>query len=238
MSQYVTKTLDQTNTFHLEEAAEQIAQGEAIIFYFNGVYAFLGDADQTQPADQIFAVKKRPLSRNLALACAPQYLTEFIDLSHPLFTRLPLTKIIHLYHDLHAIGLVFPANPTSAPLNLTRAGTILNVWSNYPPLLQLQEACRRRGVRAFSGASANMSDQPTYTTLAQVQTQFDGQVSLILDQTPHTPAHRQKSTTLVNLTTSTPTLFREGNVPASEITAAFRAHNLGPLTISPQLKKL
>ncbi len=101
---------DQTDQADLSKAADFIAEGHAVGVYFNATYAFLGDADQSAPADQIFRIKNRPRSKSLSLVCDPIYLPEFIDQLHPMNQRFPTEKIVALWERIHAVGLVFPAS--------------------------------------------------------------------------------------------------------------------------------
>ena len=82
---YKTQLLDNRNRAHLDQAAELMAQGEIIAFGFNGIFVFIGDADQEIVARRIAATKRQPLDKTLALTCAPDYLEEFADLDSPAF---------------------------------------------------------------------------------------------------------------------------------------------------------
>ena len=225
-------------TDHINIAADHLAQGEIIGFYFNGTYALLGDADQATAADKIFKVKKRPRSKTLSLITDPRYWADFIDSDHPAMDRFPLEKISKLYQIVHALGVVYPADPATAPPHLVQEGSILNVWSDYRPLIALQQACRQRGMRAFLGASANMSGQPTIIKRDEMSTLFGERLPLIFDQDEAVPGHRQKSTSLVDFTGALPVLIREGNVPRTEIEAATERLGLGRLIISNDLKSV
>lgn len=226
---------------HIEEAADLILSGEVIGAFFNGTYALLGDADRQDAADKIFVIKSRPRSKTLSLLTDPIYLSEFIDMTSEAIVRFPVPKIIQLVKRLHALGTVYPAHPTHTPSHLTQAGTVLNVWTDYPPdrpIRHLLEACRQRGGRGFLGASANLSGEPTYTHIDQMRQAFGSELPLIFEADPTVPTHRRKSTSLVDFTRLKPTLIREGNVPRSEIEAVLLALGLGRLEIDPQLKIL
>lgn len=237
------KILSQTNLDDLNQAADYLAQGEVLGIYFNATYAFIGDADQSAPADLIFRIKNRPRTKSLSLICDPIYFPEFIDQFHPVNQRFPYTKIMDLWEMVHAIGLVFPANE-SAPADLIQNNTILNVWSHFEPLIQLQALCRERGVRALKGASANPSGEPTYIELNQIVNRFGNEVVAILDQTERAPECRHKSTSIVNLVSElnewaeTAELIREGNVPHAELCEIFAKLELGDVSVSPYVKIL
>ena len=235
-----TKIVENSNPDALGEAAERIAAGELIAVYFQGTYAFLCDCDAEAPAEKIFQIKNRPREKGLSLVVDPEFLPDFVELGHPSFKRFPLEKSVELQRNLHAVGLVFPVG-RNAPADLIHDGTILNVWSEYPPhrpLSQLTKLAREKGVRGFKGASTNLRHQPTYSTVDQVLAQFGGQIPLILDGFDPVPEERRKSTTLVDLTEERPLVIRAGNVTIEELQEAFDQIGYGPLEIAPDIKIL
>lgn len=226
----------QTDRNHLNLAADYITQGEIIGFYFNGTYALLGDADQAPAATKIFTIKNRPRAKTLSLVTGPRYWADFIDLEHPALGRFPLEEVSNLYQMVHALGIVYPADLASAPEHLVQQETILNVWSDYEPLIALQQACLQRGIRAFLGASANLSGEPTITKRGEMVAFFGERLPLIFREDDAVPAYRQKSTSLVDFTGDLPMLIREGNVPKAEVQGAMSELGLGQLVISKDLK--
>lgn len=169
----------------LEKTADLLTSGELIIVYFNGTYAFLCDADQMAPAEKLFALKKRPFSQTLSLVVDPIYLSDFVDQTHPAFTRFPLAQAIALQQQVHALGVIYPANAATAPPDIVQAGTILNVWTEFQaakrPFARLNALARARGMRGFKGASTNLSGEATYHHLNQVLSAFNGHIPVILD---------------------------------------------------------
>ncbi|MEM7114957.1 MAG: Sua5/YciO/YrdC/YwlC family protein [Chloroflexota bacterium] len=226
----------------MERAADLLAAGELIIFYFNGTYAFLCDADQMAPARKLFGLKKRPLTQTLSLIVNPIHLPEFVDPNHPAFSRFPLGRAMALQKSIHALGLILPADLGSAPQDILQGDTILNIWTEYEeanrPLARLTQLIRKRGLRACKGASTNLSTEPTYNTIEQVLEQFDGYVPLILDNPWKSPPARRKSTTILNLTSATPTIVRLGNVPVPELQQQLDQVGFGKLAIAPNVKRL
>lgn len=237
-----TNCLDIRNADSLKIAADLLAQGEVIVVYFNGAYAFLCDADQTAPAQKIFALKKRPLSQTLSLVVDPIYLSDFVDLAHPAFRHFPLVRSITLQRQAHALGIIYPAKLATVPADIIQADSILNVWTEYEaakrPFAQLMALIRDRGLRGCKGASTNLSSEPTYHSLEQVLKQFNGRLPLILDNPQRTPLARRKSTTILDLTGTSPTLVREGNVPAAELQHHLDQVGFGKLTIAANIKRL
>lgn len=235
-----TKIVDVANPDSFYLTADLLAAGELIVFYFQGTYAFLCDCDAHVPAEKIFQIKKRPREKGLSLVVDPDALPEFVDLSHPAFESFPLKKSIDLQRSLHSLGIVFPAGP-HAPADLVKDGTILNVWTEFPPIRPLSELTKlaqAKGVRGFKGASTNLSHEPTYITVDQVLAQFDGQIPLIFDSVEDAAEERRKSTTLIDLTGDRPLMIRAGNVTADELQNALDRVGFGPLEIAENVKVL
>lgn len=223
---------------HLGVAADAIAAGDIIGFFFNGAYALLGHVDRRSAADRIFELKRRPRAKTLSLVTEPRFWADFLDAGSPALTRFPLPAATSLYENLHALGVVYPAHPTKAPAHLVQDGTILNVWTRYRPLIELQEACRERGVLALCGASANPSGEPTYTTAAQLVASFGDALPIVFAEQSDVPEVRRNSTSLLDLTGDRPILLREGNTTEAEVAAAVAAAGLGRLAVSPEVVRL
>ncbi|MEM7112725.1 MAG: Sua5/YciO/YrdC/YwlC family protein [Chloroflexota bacterium] len=237
-----TRVLDIGDLQALEKTADLLAAGELIIVYFNGTYAFLCDADQIAPAEKLFALKKRPLTQTLALVADPSHLPDFVDQTHPAFVRFPPAQAITLQQQVHALGIIYPANVATAPPDIVQAGTILNVWTEYEvakrPFARLNALVRARGLRGFKGASTNLSGEATYHSLDQVLAAFGGHVPVILDSPQRVEPARRKSTTMIDLTRETAVLVREGSVSAAEIQHHINQVGFGKLTIASNLKTL
>jgi L-threonylcarbamoyladenylate synthase len=218
---YQTQLLDNRSRAHLDQAAELIVQGEIIAFGFNGIFVFIGDADQEIAARRIAAVKRQPFDKPLALICAPEHLGEFVDLQAPAFGYHAFAKVQRLQREAFNLGVLLPAARTSIPPYMTHNGTVLNVWMDYPPhhpSRYLLEQIRKRGARAFIGSSANQHGEPTYVDPLQVLRVFDGAIPAILDYDPcGVPLQRRQSSTLIDLTGKFPRLVRQGSVSIEEL---------------------
>jgi tRNA A37 threonylcarbamoyladenosine synthetase subunit TsaC/SUA5/YrdC len=197
-----------------------IAQGEIIAFGFNGIFVFLGEADQEIAAWRIAAAKRQSLTKPLALVCAPEYLEEFVDLEAPAFRYYPFERVQRLQREVHSLGVILPAR-TGLPPYMTHEGTILNVWMEYPPhhpIRYLQDQLRQRGARALIGSSANQHGEPTYVDPLQVLRVFGNVTPAILDYDACAmPLQRRQSSTLIDLTGEFPRLVRSGSVPVEEL---------------------
>jgi tRNA A37 threonylcarbamoyladenosine synthetase subunit TsaC/SUA5/YrdC len=218
---YQAQLLDNRNLAHLNQAAELIAQGEIIAFGFNGIFVFIGDADQAIAARRIAAVKQQPLDKPLALICAPEYLAEFVNLDAPPFRSHAFAHVQQLQREVYGLGVLVPAARTGIPPYLMHNDTILNVWMEYPPHhpgRYLQQQIRKRGLRAFIGSSANLHGEPTYVDPFQIVRVFGDAIPAILDHDLcGVPLKHRQSTTLIDLTGEYPRLLRPGSVPIDEL---------------------
>jgi hypothetical protein len=120
---YQTQLLDNRNRAHLDQAAELLLQGEIIAFGFNGIFVFIGNADQAIAARRIAAAKRQPLDKPLALVCAPEYLEEFVDLDAPALRYHPFDKVQQLQREVYSLGVLLPVSRTNVPAYMTHNGT-------------------------------------------------------------------------------------------------------------------
>lgn len=230
---YQTQLLDNHKLAHLDYTADLLAAGEIVAFGFNGIFAFIGDADQALAARRIAEVKGQPYDKPLALDCAPEYLEEFVDLGAPIFRTHLFGQVQQLQRAARSLGVLLPAAKTGMPPYMTYNGNVLNVWSEYPPLSPiryLQKKLRQKGGRALIGTSANQHGEPTYVDAQQVMRVFGGAIPAILNHTGSLiPVDRRQSATLIDLTAETPTLMRAGSLPVAELRALLREIGLRDL---------
>jgi L-threonylcarbamoyladenylate synthase len=238
---YTTHLLNNRNRAHLDQAAALLAQGEIIAFGFNGIFVFIGDADQEMAARRIAIAKRQPLDKPLALISAPEHLEEFVDLNAPAFRYHPFDKVQQLQREVYCLGLILPAR-TGLPSYMTHNGTILNVWMEYPPHYPgryLQDQLRQRGARAFIGSSVNQHGEPTYIDLLQTWRIFGGTIAAIVDyDLCRVPRQRQQSSTLIDLTGEFPRLIRHGSVPVEELQTHLNRVGLRPLLIEEPVPQI
>jgi tRNA A37 threonylcarbamoyladenosine synthetase subunit TsaC/SUA5/YrdC len=235
---YTTRILDNRSRAHLDEAAELIVQGEIIAFGFNGIFVFIGDADQQSAARRIAAAKRQPLDKTLALICAPDYLDEFVDLAAPAFRYHPFASVQRLQREVYCLGVILPAARTGIPPYMTHNGTILNVWLEYPPhhpSRYLQAQIRKRGARAFTGSSTNQHGKPTYTDPLRTLRVFGGAIpAIVAHDLSGVPLQHRQSSTLVDFTGEFPRLVRRGSVPIEELRVHLSRLGLRQLLVEEQ----
>jgi tRNA A37 threonylcarbamoyladenosine synthetase subunit TsaC/SUA5/YrdC len=230
--------LEIVNSEHLALAADEIASGAIVVAGFNGIFVLLGDADEPAVADRIAAAKGRPRAKGLALVCPPEHLHEHVNLtSSALRTHHSFQNILQLYRAAHAIGAILPAGVPGAPEHIVQAGTVLNVWTEYPPhqpIRQLVNQLRRRGKRALAGTSANKTGQPTYSDPRQAFEAFRTDVDLmLLDRFDDLPLQRRRSTSIIDFSGPIMRLYREGSLTVEELRALLQGLGLGDLSVDP-----
>ena len=232
---YQTQLLDIRNRAHLDQAVELLMQGEIVAFGFNGIFAFIGDADEGIAARRIAEAKRQPFDKPMALDCAPEYLAEFVDLDAPAFRYHPFAKLQQLQREVFSLGVLLPAARTGIPAYMQHNGTILNVWMEYPPhypARYMLEQLRKRGKRALIGSSANRHGEPTYIDPLHTQRVFGGVVPAILDYDPcNDPLPRHQSASLIDFTGEVPRLLRHGSVPIEDLCDHLDRLGLYPLVI-------
>ena len=214
--------------------ARQLRMGAVVAVRFNGAFALVGDIDCPNSAETIFRVKNRPRHKTLAMINHPEQMTHYIAHGH---LRYDFERIVALQTQLHAIGVILPADPQATPSHTLVGDTILNVWTEHAPLRNLVDALRTLGGRALHGASANPSGQPTLACINAVAETFAGKIAgIYIDQRIEVNPIRKRSTSLLDLTTVPPTLRREGNVSRDEICEQLAILDFGRLQIAPDLR--
>lgn len=216
---------------HLKEVAKIIKDGGIVAFPFNGIFGLFGDVDNLRSAKKILKAKNRPKDKNLIIVFEPERLPEFVNISEVHYSK---TKIIKLWKEIHALGIILPANET-APKNLVlkvgETHTILPIWTEYKPLRQLLKNFQKIGGRAFVGTSANKSGQPTHFKADSLILDFEQDLdAIVTDSFDHLNPSRLKSTTVIDLTNGSPRLHRLGNVEESELQDLLKKHGLPEIT--------
>ena len=233
---YRTELLDNRRTDHLDRVASMIADGEIVAFGFDGIFAFIGDADQPMAAQRMAQAKGQSADKPLALVCTPECLEEFVDVAA--IERGPHAwhKIRQLQRSLHGLGVILPAAAGAVPAYATQNGTVLNVWFELPPdspARYLHDRLRSMGLRTMIGTSANLHGEATYVNPARALQVFGGRIAAVVSHDlARVPAHRRVSSIMVDFCAGQPELVRHGSVPVQELRQQLR--RLGLADIAPQ----
>jgi len=206
-------TLDQAS---IDEAARLIREGELVAFPTETVYGLGGDATNERAVARIFEAKGRPqfnpLISHVLDVDEAKKLVQWNDTADKLAARFwpgPLT-------------LVLPRTANSPIALLATSG--LDSAAVRAPAHPLAQALILAAGRPIAGPSANRSGSVSPTRAEHVAESLGDQVKLILDGGP---CEVGLESTVLDLTTSTPTLLRPGGATREAIEAV-----IGPVALS------
>lgn len=183
----------------VERAAGLVERGGIVAFPTETVYGIGCLPALEQSVARIYALKGRPADRPLpvCLAGPGEIVRHALDVSDE--ARRLIERFL------------------PGPLTLVlagRAGTTTGYRVSPHPVLR---ALLERLGAPIVGTSANPSGAPSPTTAAEVLDAFDGRIEVVLDAGP---AELGVDSTVVDCTTSPPTLLRAGALDARELEAA------------------
>jgi L-threonylcarbamoyladenylate synthase len=192
----------------ISKAAELLKEGKLVAFPTETVYGLGADMQNIQAVKQIYHVKKRSFSNPLALLIAfPEALKE-------LWQEVPLLayKLIEPFWP-GALTLVYYKHSQVHPLITANSPKLGVRMPNHPVPLALLKELKKPVV----ATSANLSGNPSPNEAKQVLKDLGGKIDLLLDGGP---TELQKASTVLDLTTSPPTIIREGTL-SKEILADY-----------------
>ena len=203
----------------LDHAARLIRAGELVAFPTETVYGLGGDATNERAVARIFEAKGRPsfnpLITHVPGAAEARALVRWTDLAERLARRFwP-----------GALTLVLPRAEGSPVALLVTAG--LDSVAIRAPDHPLAQALLRAAGRPIAAPSANRSGAVSPTRAEHVAESLGDRVPLILDGGP-CPVGVES--TVLDLTTTPPTLLRPGGVTREDIEA-----EIGPVALSGAL---
>jgi len=190
----------------IAEAARLLRSGELVAFPTETVYGLGGDATNGEAVAKIFAAKERPQFNPLIVhvpdAEACKELVEWHDTAEQLAAEFwpgPLT-------------LVLPRR-TESPVSLLASAGLDTIAVRVPRHPLAQTLLQAVGL-PISAPSANRSGMVSPTTAQHVLDSLGGRVRLILDGGP---CEVGLESTVIDLSTDTPTLLRPGGVPLENL---------------------
>jgi L-threonylcarbamoyladenylate synthase len=200
----------------IDEAARLIREGELVAFPTETVYGLGGDATNERAVAKIFEAKGRPqfnpLISHVLDAGEARRLVQWNDVADKLAARFwpgPLT-------------LVLPRAKNSPIALLATAG--LDTAAIRAPAHPMAQALIRAAGRPIAAPSANRSGAVSPTRAEHVAESLGDRVKLILDGGP---CEVGLESTVLDLTTATPTLLRPGGATRETIEAV-----VGPVALS------
>jgi L-threonylcarbamoyladenylate synthase len=204
---------------NIEAAARLIREGELVAFPTETVYGLGADATNERAVAKIFEAKGRPhfnpLISHVLDADEAQRLVRWNATAQKLAERFwpgPLT-------------LVLPRAENSPIALLATAG--LDTAAIRAPAHTMAQALIRAAGRPIAAPSANRSGSVSPTRAEHVAQSLGDRVKLILDGGP---CEVGLESTVLDLTTSTPTLLRPGGATREAIEAV-----IGPIALSDAL---
>ncbi len=203
----------------IADAARLIREGELVAFPTETVYGLGGDATNERAVAKIFEAKGRPqfnpLISHVLDAGEARRLVQWNETADRLAARFwpgPLT-------------LVLPRTKDSPIALLASAG--LDTAAIRAPAHPMAQALIRAADRPIAAPSANRSGAVSPTRAEHVAESLGDRVKLILDGGP---CEVGLESTVLDLTTSTPTLLRPGGATREAIEAL-----IGPVALSDAL---
>lgn len=200
----------------IDDAARLIREGELVAFPTETVYGLGGDATNERAVAKIFEAKGRPqfnpLISHVLDAGEARRLVQWNDVADKLTARFwpgPLT-------------LVLPRTKNSPIALLATAG--LDTAAIRAPAHPMAQALIRAVGRPVAAPSANRSGAVSPTRAEHVAQSLGDRVKLILDGGP---CEVGLESTVLDLTTATPTLLRPGGATREAIEAV-----IGPVALS------
>ena len=192
----------------IEAAARLICEGELVAFPTETVYGLGGDATNERAVAKIFEAKGRPqfnpLISHVLDASEARRLVQWNDIAERL--------AIHFWPG--PLTLVLPRTKESPVALLATAG--LDTVAVRAPAHPMAQALIRAAGRPLAAPSANRSGAISPTRAEHVAESLGNRVKLILDGGPCAVG---LESTVLDLTTATPTLLRPGGATREAIEA-------------------
>ena len=186
------------------EAAAAVRSGRLVVMPTDTVYGIGADAFDSGAVASLLAAKGRGRDMPVGVLVGSWHTIEGLVYAVPGNAR----ELIRAFWP-GALSLVVRQAP-SLQWDLGDArGTVMLRMPLHPVAIEL---LRQTGPMAVS--SANVSGQPPATTAEDAQRQLGDLVDVYLDAGP---SQQQAASTIVDLTTATPRLLREGPVTAADV---------------------
>lgn len=203
---FVDKNVDELNSCpQVKQAAAYLQRGELVAFPTETVYGLGANAMSTAAVENIFVAKGRPSDNPLIVHIAT---TEQL---HDIACDIPpvaYTLIEHFWPG--PLTLVLPKKEAVSPRVTAGLNTVAVRMPNHPIALALIKAS---GL-PIAAPSANRSGRPSPTTAKHVLDDLDGRIAAIVDGGPTGVG---VESTVIDCTTSIPTILRPGGVTKEDI---------------------
>lgn len=195
-----TKLLLANEPHSLVLAAQLLRQGEVIALPTDTIYGVGALAFNAGAVAKIYDVKKRPADKAI-----PVFVASVDALKQVCGDISPDILLLLEEYWPGALTVILPASPALPGVVTNYGDTIAVRIPNHPVVLNLLALLKE----PLAVTSANLSGQPTPTTPAEIKTQLEGRIPLILDDGP---ASGDVPSTILDLTQLPPKVLRQGEV--------------------------
>jgi len=196
----------------IEKGVKILQKGGVIACPTDTVYGLGADAFNAVAVDRICRIKNRPKHRQLPLLLN--------DIGHLTFLADPIPEIAWFLARRFWPGgltLVLPRKG-SVPAHLAPGPNIAVRVPDHPVCLAI---IQRLG-NPLIGTSANISGQPAALTAEEVGQQLGGQIDFIINGGK---CPGGKESTVVDVTSETLIVLRQGIIPSDEINKAYKEYS-------------
>ncbi|OQY30123.1 MAG: threonylcarbamoyl-AMP synthase [Anaerolineaceae bacterium 4572_5.2] len=196
----MTKLIPANDPHSLVLAAKLLRQGEVVTMPTDTVYGVGALAFNAEAVAKIYAVKERPADKAI-----PVFVASVDALGRVCSDVSP--DILPLLEQCWpgALTIILPASPALPGIVTNYSATVAVRIPNHPVALNLLALLKE----PLAVTSANLSGQPPPSTPAEIKTQLEGRVPLILDDGPRPGGI---PSTILDLTQSPPKILRQGAV--------------------------
>lgn len=209
--------LSASSELDISTAAELLRSGRVVAFPTETVYGLGADATNPGAVSAIFAAKRRPNDNPLIVHISCQD-----DLFQQVLTPLPLSPLAASLADAFWPGpltLVLPLDPNS---NLAPAVTAsLSSVAIRVPQHPTAAALLARAQVPIAAPSANLSGRPSPTTADHVLRDLANVIDAVVDTGQNADLNPSArcglESTVVDLTSQTPTVLRPGAISISQL---------------------
>ncbi len=195
----------------IEKGIDILRHGGIVAFPTDTVYGLGASASLPQAVERIYKVKERP--RNMAL---PLLLADIAEITKVAESVPPIAWV--LIHKFLPGGLTIVLRKSGLVPDIVTGGgdtVAIRIPAHPVPIALIT------GLGApVVGTSANLSGRPSPLTAAEVYSQLDDRVDLIIDG-GRTPGGRES--TIVDLTGEKPAILREGAISREELERVWKS---------------
>lgn len=197
-------------TQDVQQAGALLKAGEVVAFPTETVYGLGADATNDAAVKKVFLAKNRPADNPLIMTVADvEQLTPFVTISEA--ARQLMTAFWP-----GSLTVIMPIKPDQVSMLVT--GGLQTVAFRLPANETARAMIRAAGV-PIVGPSANTSGKPSPTTAQHVLHDMQGRIAAIVDDGP---TEVGVESTVIDMSTDTPTILRPGAVTQQQLEAVLQ----------------